>query len=410
MAAPRQDQLESHRRISRLRIIDSLREGGEISRADVARATGLSRPMVSNLVNELCAAGLVLEHAEPVATRDRRGGRPPTLLQLASAGAAVGIDFDHSRVSVAVSDVALQIRAERTEPLDPFGPTEDGLDLAAEMVERALVDAGVDRDRVVGVGMTLPGTIEQPDGVVGPSSILPQWTGVAAGAEMRRRLGLPVVADNDANLGAVAEAAFGAARRAQDVLYVKLTSGIGAGVILKGGLYRGGAGRAGEIGHVRVRPDGPVCRCGRRGCLETVASTDALRRALRHDHGRDLTVASMMEAARAGDPGCLKVIAEGGRALGGVVAMLLNVLNPEAVVIGGDLAPVGDILVGAVKDAIASDALPESAASARIVPGVLGDRTQLLGALALVISGIDTPIARASREPLEVAAGPARRS
>jgi predicted NBD/HSP70 family sugar kinase len=405
MAASRQDQLESHRRISRLRIIDSLREGGEVSRAGVARATGLSRPMVSNLVSELCAAGLVLEDAQPVTTRDRRGGRPPTLLRLASAGAAVGIDFDHSRVSVAVSDVALQIRAERTEPLDPSRPTEDGLDLAAEMVERALADAGVDRDRVVGVGMTLPGTIEQPDGVVGPSSILPRWTGVAAGAEMRRRLGLPVVADNDANLGAVAEAAFGAARRAQDVLYVKVTSGIGAGVILKGGLYRGGAGRAGEIGHVRVRPDGPVCRCGRRGCLETVASTDALRRALRQDHGRDLTVASMIEAARAGDPDCLQVIADGGRALGGVVAMLLNVLNPEAVVIGGDLAPVGDILVGAVKDAIASDALPESAASAIVVPGVLGDRTQLLGALALVISGIDTPMAAASREPLKVGAG-----
>ncbi|MDP9344353.1 MAG: ROK family protein, partial [Actinomycetota bacterium] len=242
----------------------------------------------------------------------------------------------------------------------------------------------------------LPGTIGQPDGVVGPSSILPQWTGVAAAAEMRRRLDLPVVADNHPNLGAVADAAFGAARQGQDILYVKVTSGIGAGVIVKGGLYRGTAGRAGELGHVRVRPDGPICRCGRRGCLETVASTDALRRVLRRERGRDVTVATMMQAARAGDQDCRRVITDGGRALGGVVATVLNVLNPEVVVIGGDLAPVGDILVGAVEDAIASDALPETAACARVVAGVLGDRTQLLGALALVISGIDRPITGAS--------------
>jgi predicted NBD/HSP70 family sugar kinase/biotin operon repressor len=398
MPAGRQDQLESHRRISRLRIVDTLRAGGEMSRADVARATGLSRPMVSNLVHELRSTGLVLEDAEPVSTRGRRGGRPPIVLRLnASAGAAVGIDFDHSRVSVAVSDLALQSRVQRTEPLDPTQAAEDGLDLAADMVERALVDADVDRSRVVGVGMALPGTIEQPYGVVGPSSVLPQWTGVAAAAEMGRRLGLPVVADNDANLGAVAEAAFGAARRAQDVFYVKITSGIGAGVIVKGGLYRGAAGRAGEIGHVRVRQDGPICRCGRRGCLETVASTDALRRALRHDHDRDVTVAGMIEGARAGDADCRRAITDGGRALGGVLAAVLNVLNPEMVVIGGDLAPVGDILVDAAAHVIASDALAESAACARVVPGVLGDHTQLLGALAFAISGIDRPIAAASR-------------
>src|SRR4051794_19206233 len=189
MAASRQDQLESHRRISRLRIIDSLRAGGEMSRADVARATGLSRPMVSNLVNELRSTGLVLEDAELRSTRGRRGGRPPIVLRLdASAGAAVAIDFDPSRGSGAVSDLALQIRARRTEPLDPAQAAADGLDLAAGMVERALVDAEVDRSRVVGVGMALPGTIEQPDGVVGPSSVLPQWTGVAAADEMERRL------------------------------------------------------------------------------------------------------------------------------------------------------------------------------------------------------------------------------
>ncbi len=392
MAATRQDQLESHRRISRLRIVDALRAGDPMSRADVARITGLSRPMVSNLVNELLSSRLLHEDAAR-ATASR--GRPPIVLRLdAPAGAAVGIEFEHAHVHVAVSDLALRVQAERTHPLDPGQEAAVGLDLAAALVEDALAEAGVDRGRVLGAGMALPGTTRLPDGVVGPSSILPRWTGVAAAAEMRRRLGLPVVAENDANLGAVAEAAFGAARTAQDVLYVKLTSGIGAGVIVKGGLYRGTAGRAGEIGHVRVRTDGPVCRCGRRGCLETVASTDAIRAALLAQHGKDLTLTELIEAARAGDRDCRGAIEDGGLALGGVVAMLLNVLNPELVVIGGDLSPVGDILVDAVERAIACDALPESAASARVVPGELGDRTQLLGALALVISEIGLPLER----------------
>jgi predicted NBD/HSP70 family sugar kinase len=398
MSAARQDQLESHRRISRLRIIDALRAGDPMSRADVARVTGLSRPMVSNLVNELRSTRLLHEDAERAPAGGERRGRPPIVLRLdASAGAAVGIEFDHARVRVAVSDLALRIQGELTRPLDPARKAGAGLDQAAAMVEQVLADAGVDRGHVVGAGLALPGTTQLPDGVVGPSSILPLWTGVAAAAEMRRRLDLPVVADNDANLGAVAEAAFGAARNAQDVLYVKLTSGIGAGVIVKGGLYRGTAGRAGEIGHVRVRPDAPNCRCGRRGCLETVASTDALRAVLRAEHGRDLTVTALMDAARAGDPDCLRVIDDGGRALGSVIATLLNVLNPELVVIGGDLSPVGDILVKAVERSIVLDALPESAASAQVVPGVLGDRTQLLGALASVISELDLPLQGAGR-------------
>ena len=209
-------------------------------------------------------------------------------------------------------------------------------------------------DGLIGAGLALPGTIAQPDGVVGPSSTLPRWSGVAAAAELGRRLGLPVSADNDANLGALGEAAFGAGRRAQDLIYVKVTTGIGAGLIVEGGLHRGTAGRAGELGHVRVRPDGPVCRCGRRGCLETFAATDR------------------------GVPA-----AEAGGLLGGAVAALVNVLNPELVVIGGEPAPG---LVEAVAEAIAADALPEHAADCRVVPAGLGDRAQLYGALGLVIA------------------------
>jgi predicted NBD/HSP70 family sugar kinase len=252
---------------------------------------------------------------------------------------------------VAVADLGLNILAERVAAIDPDEDPVTGLDRAAALAAEIMVDG------VVGAGLTLPGTIAQPGGVVGPSSTLPRWSGVAAAAELGRRLGLPVLADNDANLGALGEAAFGAGRRAQDLIYVKVTTGIGAGVIVDGGLHRGTAGRAGELGHVRVRPDGPLCRCGRRGCLETFASTDALRR---------------------GVPA-----AEAGRLLGSAVAGLVNVLNPELVVVGGELAPG---FVDAVGEAIAADALPEHADDCRVVTAAVGDRAQLYGALGLVIA------------------------
>src|SRR6201991_1137396 len=390
MPAGRAGSLESLRRLNRLRVIRALRDEGHISRADIARRTGLSRSTVSSLVADLQADGLVVERPEPGSAHGAQGSRPPILLSFdASAGAAVGIDFGHSHLRVAVSDLASTILAERTRPLDTDHDAQEGLDAAAELVEQTLADAGVDRSAVIGAGMGLPGPIESGEGVVGTSAVLPGWIGMTAEAEMRRRLDIPVMVDNDANLGALAEAAFGAGRAAGDLVYLKVSSGIGAGLILNGRLYRGSGGLAGELGHVLVDPDGIVCRCGNRGCLETVAATGALVDLLRASHGEDLTVQGMLDAARAGDAGCRRVIHDAGRALGQVVATLLNVLNPELLVVGGDLAGAGDLLLAGVRESVGRAALPEAARRAEVVAGVLGDRAQVLGALALVVSEAD---------------------
>ena len=390
MPPGRAGSLESLRRLNRLRVIHALRDEGQISRAEIARRTGLSRSTVSSLVSDLQADGLVVERPEPGSAFGDQGGRPPILLSFdASAGAAVGIDFGHSHLRVAVSDLAGAILAERERPLDTDHEAQEGLDAAAGLVEDTLADAGVERGRVIGAGMGLPGPINQDDGLVGSSAILPGWIGVAAGAEMRARLDLPVMVDNDANLGALAEAAFGAGRDAGDLIYLKVSSGIGAGLILNGRLYRGSAGLAGELGHVLVDPEGLVCRCGNRGCLETLAASGALVELLRRSHGEDLTVAGMLAAARAGDLGCRRVIADAGRAIGQAVATLLNVLNPDLIVVGGDLAAAGDLLLEGVRESVGRAALPEAARTARVVAGVLGDRAQVLGALALVVSEAD---------------------
>jgi predicted NBD/HSP70 family sugar kinase len=390
MAQGRAGSLESLRRLNRLRVIRALREEGQISRAEIARRTGLSRSTVSSLVADLQADGLVVERPEPGLAHGSMGGRPPILLSFdASAGAAVGIDFGHSHLRVAVSDLASTILAERSRPLDTDHDAQEGLDMAAELVADTLADAGVARSAVIGAGMGLPGPIESGEGVVGTSAILPGWIGMTAEAEMRRRLDIPVMVDNDANLGALAEAAFGAGRDAGDLVYLKVSSGIGAGLILNGRLYRGSGGLAGELGHVLVNPDGIVCRCGNRGCLETVAATGALIDLLRRSHGEELTVQAMLDLARAGDAGCSRVIHDAGRALGQVVATLMNVLNPELFVVGGHLGAAGDLLLDGVRESVARAALPETSRGARVVAGVLGDRAHVLGALALVVSEAD---------------------
>ena len=169
-----------------------------------------------------------------------------------------------------------------------------------------------------------------------------------------------------------------------DLVYVKVSSGIGAGLILGGRLYRGGGGMAGEIGHVLVEPEGAVCRCGNRGCLETAAATGALLHMLRRSHG-DLSVGEMLALARAGDLGCRRVIADAGRVVGSVAAFVFNLLNPQRLVVGGDLAEAGDLLLDGVRESLRLAALPAAADGADVVAGVLGERAQVLGALALAV-------------------------
>ena len=289
--------LESLRRANQLRVVDALRREGSASRADLMRITGLSRTTITSLLATLLERGMVIE-SEVEAQRQGRG-RPPALLRLApKAGAVLGVDFGHRHLRVAVADLSSTVLAERRVDVDVDTAAELALDLAARMVAEVLEEAGLTIDRVVAAGMGLPGPIDRRTGRVRSSVILPGWVGLDAGEQLARRLGVPVDVDNDANLGALAEFTFGAARGLDDVIYVKVASGIGAGIILGGRLHRGVTGNAGEIGHVEVRPDGVVCRCGNRGCLETVASASALLAVLRPVHGDALTLSGHARAGR----------------------------------------------------------------------------------------------------------------
>jgi predicted NBD/HSP70 family sugar kinase len=258
--------------------------------------------------------------------------------------------------------------------------------VAACILEAVPAQAAVRRDSVLGVGMGLPGPVDAATGAIGSSVIMPSWAGLAPAAEFERLVGVPVVLDNDANLGALAEATFGAGRGLGDLVYVKASAGIGAGLILGGRLYRGSTGIAGEIGHVQIRADGAVCRCGSRGCLETIVSTPRLVEQLQPALTERLTVASMLERAGRGDAAASRVVADAGRTIGRVLADLCNHLNPAAIIVGGELSTAGNLLLDRIREAVDRHAQPGAAGGVRIVAGALGERAQVLGALALVVA------------------------
>ncbi|HEV2815111.1 MAG TPA: ROK family transcriptional regulator [Solirubrobacteraceae bacterium] len=392
MARTEYGSLGSLRDHNRRRVVEELQRRGTASRAELARITGLSRSTISSLVGDLQDSGLVVETAQDGDGRAQGQGRPPVLLTLdRRAGAVVGIDFGHAGVHVAVADLSRTILAEGAREMDVDHAGASALDAAAELVRTALDEADVPIERVLAAGMGVSGPVDHEADIVHRTAILPSWGDLRPGAEMHRRLGVPVFIENDANLGAMAEVAMGAAQDVGNAIYIMIAAGIGAGVVVDGSIIHGAGGTAGELGHVLVDDSGPICRCGNRGCLETFAAGPAIVELLRRTHGPDLSFDRVLELVAEDDPGALRAVADAGRAVGRVLAGLVNVLNPEAIVIGGELAAAGDALLDPIRAAIARYAIPSASADVRVVQSPLGGRAEVLGALILAAHRADVP-------------------
>ncbi|MEW1659546.1 ROK family transcriptional regulator [Streptomyces sp. NPDC093707] len=363
------------------RVVRAVRMAGSLTQAEIARSTGLSAATVSNIVRELKDGGTV------EVTPTSAGGRRARSVSLSGdAGIVVGVDFGHSHLRVAVGNLAHEVLAEEAEPIDVDASAAEGFDRAEQLVSRLIERTEVDPAKVIGVGLGVPGPIDVESGTLGSTAILPGWSGTKPGAELSERLGVPVHVDNDANLGALGELVWGGGRGAADLAYIKVASGVGAGLVISGQIYRGPGGTAGEIGHITLDESGPVCRCGNRGCLETFTAARYVLPLLQPSHGADLTMARVVQLAREGDPGCRRVIADVGRHIGSGVANLCNLLNPSRVVLGGDLAEAGELVLGPIRESVSRYAIPSAARQLGIVTGTLGGRAEVLGALALVLS------------------------
>ncbi|MEU9236584.1 ROK family transcriptional regulator [Streptomyces subrutilus] len=363
------------------RVVRAVRLAGSLTQAEIARATGLSAATVSNIVRELKEGGTV------EVTDTSAGGRRARSVSLSGdAGIVIGVDFGHTHLRVAVGNLAHQVLAEEAEPLDVDASWVEGFDRAEALVGRLIAGIGVSLDKAIGVGLGVPGPIDVESGTLGSTAILPGWAGINPREELSRRLGVPVYVDNDANLGALGELVWGSGRGVKDLAYIKVASGVGAGLVINGQIYRGPGGTAGEIGHITLDESGPVCRCGNRGCLETFAAARYVLPLLQSSHGPELTMERVVELARDGDPGCRRVITDVGRHVGSGVASLCNLLNPSRVVLGGSLAEAGELVLAPIRESVGRYAIPSAARQLSVLTGSLGGRAEVLGALALVLS------------------------
>jgi predicted NBD/HSP70 family sugar kinase len=379
--APMPGSQSALRRANQLRVLRAVRTAGALTQAEIARGTGLSAATVSNIVRELREAGTV------VVSPTYSGGRRAQRVELARhAGIAVGVDFGVSHLRVALSDLGDRIVAEETIAYDVAASAERGMRRAVWLVETLLAQARVDRSEVIGVGVGVPGPVDAATGEIDTATIMTGWAGVRPAEELRGRLGIPVHVDNDANLGALGEMVGGAGRGCGHLVYLKLSNGVGAGIVADGRLYRGAGGIAGEIGHITVDAGGPVCRCGNRGCLETLVGGPYLLQMLPRPVGRDEpppTLLSVIASAMAGDPGCRRILSDAGRALGSGVAILANLFNPRLVILGGELAQAGDLLVQSIRQTAELGAIPGAVRGLQVVRGKLDERAQIVGALTL---------------------------
>ncbi|QCW49384.1 ROK family transcriptional regulator [Nocardioides dongxiaopingii] len=377
----------SLRTANQRRVLDVLQAQGadldhtdepHITQADLARTTGLAPATVSSIVRELAAAGLV--------TTVPGSGRRGTTVQLApGAGVVAGIDFGHSHVSVAVGDLTGQLLGEQHRPLDPAHGHDEGLTCAADMLDALLAGLGLDAGSVRTTGLGLPAPVI--DDVVRSSAILPGWVGVNARQVAEERFAGPVHIENDANLGALAEHRLGSARGHATSVYLKLSSGVGSGIIINGHLFHGASGTAGEVGHLTVDEQGPVCRCGSRGCLETYASTGSVLE-LMATQMPGATLDEVIDEARRGNVSALRSLEDAGLHLGWGLGSLVNLFNPALIVVGGDLARAGDLLLESARVGLRRHAL-DAVAATPVVASSLGRRASLVGAVLLAAERTD---------------------
>jgi predicted NBD/HSP70 family sugar kinase len=375
--------LARHQRTPAL-LLETIRDLGGVTRADLSRLTGLSRSAVAHAVAALLADGLIAER-EPGGGHAGQRGRPATLLTPSRPpGHVVGIDFGHAHVGVAIADTAGEVLAESRQGADVDHHADEVLDTSARMTRYLLSQAGVPLSQVIAVVAGLPGPVDPRTRALRPPAILAAWAGRDAGHELATRLGRPAEVANDADLGALGELRYGAGRGRQDFVYVKASHGVGAGLVLGGRIYRGAAGIAGEIGHTSLPDATEWCRCGNRGCLETVVSLGPLSRRLARigippaTGGAGWPVSLLQENALA-----VRALTEAGRILGRALADLCNCLNPEAVILGGEIGTAGPPLVAGVRESIDRYAQPAAAEAVQVLAAGLGARSELMGAVAL---------------------------
>jgi predicted NBD/HSP70 family sugar kinase len=367
-----------------------IRERRDITRTEIGQLTGLSRTAVSARVAALAAQGLIVERELAPST----GGRPASFVTFnADGGVVLSAAIGRSRTRLAVCNLAGDILAATDIDQEP-GLRPD--DLMPDIVKRfdALLDDSAHRDdKMYGVGVSLPGTVDRERGCSLDSPIMSGWDGVPLPPYFAELTDAPVILDNDANVITLAERR-GDRRAFDDVLVLKASTGLGAGIIAGGVLQRGAVQAAGEFGHSKTpAAAGVPCRCGDTGCLEAIAGGWAIVRALQADGRTVGHLRDVVELANSGDADARRMIRDSGRHVGEVLAAAVNLLNPAVLVVAGDMAGAYDIFVAGLRETLYGNATALATRVLQVVPSTYGDRSGVIGSATMVLDDVLSPAA-----------------
>lgn len=392
--------VQTLRRVNTITVLDIIRNCGPVARTKLARMTGLTPATAFAIVEELVKRGLVRE----IGLGESEGGRRPRLYAInPDAPGAMGLEVRGSRVIAILMDLLGEIKRRYEVPLR--SRSQDDVVSAIESgIEGILGNTEADQEHVIGIGIAMPGILDTESGVAISSSNF-GWSNLPICRIMSRRFGLPVILEHNVRAFALGESWFGAGREVSNLVCINVGVGISAGIIINNELYRGQDESSGELGHICVDEDGPRCGCGSYGCLEALASETAiLRRAAKAikqgassliadreslgDDDESLSFSSIIRAAREGDSLAISLLKEGARYLGIGVAMVVNLLNPELVIIGGEVTEAWDIILPMIEDAVKTRALRLRPKNMRIVRSSLGIEASSIGAATLVLRGV----------------------
>ncbi|MFD6691574.1 ROK family protein [Micromonospora aurantiaca (nom. illeg.)] len=374
-----------------VRLLRLLRDEGAVSRAELGDRLQMPRPRLLAELERLVSLGYVAEAGLAAS----RGGRRSTLVELSPHLRFAAVDLGASSIDVEVVNGRLETVAAYTETADIRSGPKVTLQRVNELLHKAKVDSAYERLDAVGIGV--PGPVSFRDGVPVSPPIMPGWDRFPVRELLTREHGCPAVVDNDVNIMAIGERHGGVAHSVDDFLFIKIGTGIGCGIYLHGEVYRGTDGCAGDIGHIQVDPNGPMCSCGNLGCLEAVFSGAALAReatvAARTEVSPALaerlaargvvTALDVAQGAIEGDVTCIQLIRDGGRRVGSVLAGLVSFTNPSMIVIGGGLAQLGHILLAEIRSVVYRRSLPLATGNLPVVLSELGPRAGVAGAAVL---------------------------
>jgi glucokinase-like ROK family protein len=368
---------------------------GGISRTGLADQMGLTRAALTLIVTDLLENEVILE-AESRATPN---GRPPVVLEInPKRGLVAAVDMGATHINIAIADFSAKILEETYLPFDiKLGP-QICLTEANRILHELLDRCGINISQLMAVGVGVPGPVITDSGIVVSPPIMPGWDGYPIRESLQKEWRLPVSLNNDAELGALGEWAYGAGRGEKNLAFIKVGSGIGAGLIINQQIYGGTTGSAGEIGHLTIDENGPLCSCGNRGCMEAFAGGHAIalqakelvksgkRTLLSNIPLENLTAQEVAKAARRGDLPSQEIIMRAGTFIGIAIAGLVNLFNPGAVIIGGGVAQAGDLLTTSIRQAVRERALRASEQGVHITTAMLGKRSSLMGATVQAIN------------------------